>query len=305
MPKTRVLSAPTTAIAPGAVLELLKPVTWFAPSWAFACGAIAGSPADHAFRWGMMIAGMVLAGPLVCGASQALNDWCDRHVDAINQPDRPIPSGRLPGQSGLYVAIAASAAALAYSLLLGWLVAGATVLALLSGWAYSAPPLRLKTSGWWGPGLTALSYEGLAWITGALVMGHGAALGEHRLVLFALLYSVGAHGIMTLNDFKAVEGDRAMGIASLPVRLGVGPAAALACLIIAVPQAIVAIVLLAAGMPVRGGVIALLLLGQIALMRRLVRDPERLAPWYNGTGVTLYVAGMMVAAFAVRAGIGG
>ena len=39
------------------------------------------------------------------------------------------------------------------------------------------------------------------------------------------LYSVGAHGIMTLNDFKSVEGDRRMGIGSLPVRLGVERAA--------------------------------------------------------------------------------
>ena len=31
--------------------------------------------------------------------------------------------------------------------------------------------------------------------------------------LIALLYCVGAHGIMTLNDFKALEGDRATGVA--------------------------------------------------------------------------------------------
>ena len=35
-------------------------------------------------------------------------------------------------------------------------------------------------------------------------------------------------------------------------------------------------------------------------MRVLLRDPEGRAPWYNATGVTLYVAGMMTAAFALR-----
>ena len=45
---------------PAATLELLKPVTWFAPAWALACGAVAAStPGDH-FPWGMMLAGMVL-----------------------------------------------------------------------------------------------------------------------------------------------------------------------------------------------------------------------------------------------------
>jgi chlorophyll synthase len=44
--------------------------------------------------------GMVLAGPVVCGMSQAANDWCDRHVDAVNEPTGPIPSGRIPGAGG-------------------------------------------------------------------------------------------------------------------------------------------------------------------------------------------------------------
>jgi chlorophyll synthase len=35
-------------------------------------------------------------------------------------------------------------------------------------------------------------------------------------------------------------------------------------------------------------------------MRVLLRDPKAKAPWYNGTGVVLYVSGMMVAAFALR-----
>ena len=42
-----------------------------------------------------------------------------------------------------------------------------------------------------------------------------------------------------------------------------------------------------------------------AAMRRLLRDPRRFAPWYNATGVTLYVLGMLASAFAVRATVGG
>ena len=45
---------------------------------------------------------------------------------------------------------------------------------------------------------------------------------------------------MTLNDFKSIEGDRRMGIRSLPATLGVAAAARLACWVMAVPQAIVA-----------------------------------------------------------------
>jgi chlorophyll/bacteriochlorophyll a synthase len=96
---------PTIALPePSAVAELLKPITWFPPMWAFACGAVA-SGASGDGRAAVVVAGVVLAGPLVCAASQAVNDWFDREVDAINEPQRPIPSGRMPGRWGLYIAL--------------------------------------------------------------------------------------------------------------------------------------------------------------------------------------------------------
>jgi chlorophyll synthase len=246
---------------------------------------------------------MILAGPLVCGASQAANDWFDRHVDAINQPERPIPSGRLPGQSGLAIALIAAALALAFAWTLGTTVLAAAAIALALGWAYSAPPFRFKTDGFLGAGVTGLAYEGLAWITGSLVVGGEQALVRPLLVACAILYSIGALGIMTLNDFKAIEGDLQMGIRSLPARWGSRRAAWAACWIMALPQASVATLLIAGGMPVRGGIVGALLAGQIAMMPRLLRDPEGQARWYSGFGVLLFVAGMMVAAFAIRAGV--
>jgi chlorophyll synthase len=57
-----------------AIAELLKPVTWFPPMWAFGCGVVAsGQPlAGH---WGLAAVGVLLSGPLVCATSQAVNDW--------------------------------------------------------------------------------------------------------------------------------------------------------------------------------------------------------------------------------------
>ena len=82
------------------VLELLKPITWFPPMWAFACGVIS-SGISVVENLDLLILGIIVAGPVVCGMSQAANDWCDRHVDRINEPNRPIPSGRMPGNWGL------------------------------------------------------------------------------------------------------------------------------------------------------------------------------------------------------------
>ncbi|WP_299882398.1 chlorophyll synthase ChlG [uncultured Sulfitobacter sp.] len=282
---------------PAAMLRLIKPITWFPPMWAYLCGVVS-SGAALGGSWTPVVLGIVLAGPIVCGMSQAANDWCDRHVDAINEPDRPIPSGRIPGRWGLWIALAMTV----LSLLVGWQLGpwgfGATVIAVTAAWAYSAEPIRAKKSGWWGPGLCGLAYETLPWITGAAVLSAGAPAPE--ILIIALLYGLGAHGIMTLNDFKALEGDAKMGVNSLPVTLGPARAAKVACWGMAVPQVVVIGLLLSWGKPWHAAIISALLIAQFAGMRVLMRDPKGRAPWYQGTGITLYVAGMMVAATALR-----
>lgn len=281
-----------------AVVELLKPVTWFAPMWALGCGVVsAGVPVlEH---WPSIVGAALLAGPLVCGTSQACNDWFDRHVDAINEPTRPIPSGRVPGRWGLTIALGWTALSLVVGALLGPWVLVAAVVGLLLAWAYSAPPLRLKLNGWWGNSAVGLCYEGLPWFTGAAALT--VQLPDARITWLALLYSIGAFGIMVLNDFKAIEGDRALGIRSLPVQLGVRRAALFACVVMAVPQALVIAILWANGRTVEPLIVAGLLVAQLLLMPMLVREPRKRAPLYNATGTTLYVLGMLASGFAVRA----
>jgi len=279
------------------VLELFKPITWFAPMWAFGCGVVsAGSSLST--RWVFALAGVALAGPLVCATSQAVNDWFDRHVDAINEPNRPIPSGRIPGRWGLYIACAWTMVSLIVAASLGRWVLYAAIFGLILAWAYSAPPMRLKQNGWWGNFAVAICYEGLPWFTGAAVMA--ASLPDARVIVLALLYSVGAHGIMTLNDFKSIEGDQRMGILSLPVQLGVQGAVRLACVIMAAPQAIVILLLLNWSHPLYAAAVVGLLGGQLVLMQDLLKAPREKAAWYNATGTSLYVLGMLVSAFALR-----
>jgi chlorophyll synthase len=279
------------------MLELIKPITWFPPMWAYLCGVVSVGASPWA-ALPLVILGIILAGPVVCGMSQAANDWCDRHVDAVNEPNRPIPSGRIPGRWGLWIALAMSV----LSLVMGWFLGpwgfAATVVGVLAAWAYSAEPVRLKRSGWWGPGLVGLCYEGLPWFTGAAVLSAGAPSFE--IVTIALLYAFGAHGIMTLNDFKALEGDRQHGVRSLPVTLGPDVAARLACTVMALAQALVIALLLVWGRPWHALAIAVLLIAQFWAMKTLLADPKGKAPWYNATGIGMYVSGMMIAAFALR-----
>jgi chlorophyll synthase len=280
-----------------AVLELLKPITWFAPMWAYMCGVVSSGVS---IRWGAALVGAILAGPLVCATSQAVNDWFDRDVDAINEPRRPIPSGRIPGRWGLYIGMGWTVLSLIVASTLGPWVLVAAIVGLTLAWAYSAPPYRLKMNGWWGNSAVAISYEGIPWFTGAAAMT--GVFPSSGVVLFALLYSIGAHGIMTLNDFKAIEGDKLMGVRSLPVQLGVENAVRFACAVMAAPQVVAIALLWSWGHPVYSFLVTALFVGQLVLMTRLLRDPRGQAAYYNATGTTLYVLGMLISAFALRAG---
>jgi chlorophyll synthase len=283
---------------PRAILTLLKPITWFPPMWAFACGSITGSEAI-AQNLPIFFLGLLLTGPLVCASSQAVNDWYDRHVDAINEPNRPIPSGRIPGSWGLYIAIVWSLISLWVGTYLGLIGFLATVLAMILAWLYSMPPIRFKNNGWLGNLACGVSYEGLAWVTGATLLSGGAMPNKPSLLL-AGLYSASAHGIMTLNDFKAIEGDRQMGVRSLPVQLGVKRAAQVSAAFMLFPQIIVLLLLLFWGKPIYALAIGTLMVAQMILLADFLKRPVEKALFYSGFGVPLLVSGMMVAAFAVN-----
>ncbi len=250
-------------------------------------------------HWPLLLLGVLVAGPFVCATSQAVNDWFDRHVDAINEPQRPIPSGRMPGQWGLFLAIAWTLVSLVAATGLGkWGFLAASV-GLVLAWLYSAPPVRFKANGWLGNAACGLSYEGLAWITGAAVMA-GGAMPDSKSMILALLYSLAAHGIMTLNDFKSIQGDAQMGVRSIPVQLGATKAAVSACITMVGAQVMVVLFLLNWSLTGYALVIAVLIAVQLFLMRSFVRAPVERALFYSGFGVPVLVSGMMVSAFGLR-----
>ena len=275
------------------LLELIKPVTWFPPMWAFLCGVVSVG-ALNSNNTILILSGLLLAGPLVCGMSQAVNDWCDRHVDAINQPERPIPSGRVSAGWGFFTGITMSAISILFAYYLGSLIFFATIIGVLAAWLYSLEPIRLKRSAIFGPGVVAICYEGLPWFTGAAIFT--ISLPNKEVLIVLSLYALGAHGIMTMNDFKATKGDKLLGINSLPVILGRKPATLVACLIMLFPQLIVMSLFYFWESLILAITLAVCVLLQSLSMIFLIRDPEKNTPLFNMTGVLLYIAGMMLSA---------
>jgi chlorophyll synthase len=68
-----------------------------------------------------------------------------------------------------------------------------------------------------------------------------------------------------------------------------------------VPQLVVVGLLFSWVQPVHAATIAGLVMVQITLMVRFLEDPVARATWLSALGVTVYVSGMMVSAFAARA----
>lgn len=301
-----VLSSATAALSPWSTagtlfsrsLTLMKPVTWFAPAWAFLCGAIAsGSLTWATGDLGRLLLGLFMAGPILCGLSQVVNDYCDSEVDAINEPYRLIPSGLVSIRHvhGLVFGLTWLGGSIA--LFLGRDVALFVALGLFCAIAYSMKPVRAKRNGWYGNGLVSISYEGLAWLA-----GHAAfAALTWPSVIVALLYSIGAHGIMTVNDFKSVAGDTQMGIRSIPVQYGKLVAARLVVATMAFAQIAVIALLWFWGHPFAAATVGVLLLVQVWPYARFIRDPENNAVFFNATAIMLFVWGMLFAAIGLAA----
>jgi chlorophyll/bacteriochlorophyll a synthase len=169
----------------------------------------------------------LMSGPLLTGYTQTINDYYDREIDAINEPYRPIPSGRISENEVVaqFTLLLLGGIGVAYTLdtATGHEFPIVTVLAIfgsLISYIYSAPPLKLKQSGWIGNYALGSSYIALPWWAGQAVFGELSA----DVMVLTVLYSLAGLGIAIVNDFKSIEGDRAMGLQSLPVAFGVDTA---------------------------------------------------------------------------------
>ncbi|NQU46680.1 MAG: chlorophyll synthase ChlG [Chlorobium sp.] len=291
------VNRPGFRIEPSAILPLMKPVTWFPPMWAFACGVVStGEPVLE--NWSVLLGGVILAGPLMCAMSQTMNDYFDREVDAINEPERPIPSGRISKSASWLITFSLIVTGFLVALSIHPYVVVIAFVGVLMSHAYSGPPLRAKRNGWFGNLIVGLAYEGVAWLTGSFAITQGVPSTE--TIALAIIFSLGAHGIMTLNDFKSVVGDRIRKVASIPVQLGEKNAAILASVIMNAAQLGAIAILFLKGSSLMAILASLLLLAQLPMQKILIDNPREKAVWYNAFGTLLYVLSMMVAAVGIR-----
>jgi chlorophyll/bacteriochlorophyll a synthase len=282
----------------GYMLKLMKPITWFGATWAFMCGAVASGATTWSLTDMARISiGLLMAGPLLTGFSQVINDYFDRDVDAINEPQRPIPSGKVTLKQVALMTVLLTTMGVITSLYLGTGVFHLAGLGFLLAIAYSAPPIRAKRNGWAGNTLVALSYEGFAWMAGHLAF---ASLTPASVII-ALLYSFGTHGIMSINDYKSVEGDRQKNINTIPVMYGPKQAAVLILITMNLAQIGVLTLFALRGQWITAAIIGAILLAQVPTQRSFLDQPNENYLKFSAIGVNFFVWGMLVAALGLRA----
>jgi len=296
-------------------LQLCKPVTWIPLIWGVACGAAASGNYHtwnpFANQEGLPIvedalkaaAAMFLAGPLLTGYTQTLNDWEDRAIDAINEPYRPIPSGAI--SEGQVIAqiwtLLLGGIAVAYGLD-AWaghadpVITKLTIFGCFISYIYSAPPLKLKAVGWAGSYALGASYISLPWLCGQAMFGEIS----WPVTILTIFYSLAGLGIAIVNDFKSIEGDTKLGLQSLPVAFGIDTAKYITVGTIDITQLLVAAYLFYIGETTY----ALVLLGLIApqvffQLKYFLPDPVANDVKYQASAQPFLVFGILDTALAI------
>lgn len=285
-------------------LQLMKPITWIPLMWGVICGAASSGQ----YTWSLenvliSAACMLLAGPILAGYTQTLNDFYDREIDAINEPYRPIPSGAISIPQVVTQILVLLFAGLAIAFTLDrW--AGhefPTITALAIGgsflaYIYSAPPLKLKRNGWLGNYALGASYIALPWWTGHALFGDL----NWTIVILTLIYSLAGLGIAVVNDFKSVEGDRQLGLKSLPVMFGVNTAAWICVVMIDLFQLGIAGYLVSMGENLYATIVVFLVIPQITFQDMyFLRDPLNNDVKYQASAQPFLVLGMLVTGLAL------
>ena len=190
------------------MFELTRPVNAVAAGALTFVGAfVAGAGLDSQVAVLAAIGATVLA----TGAGNAINDYFDRDIDRINQPDRPLPRGAVTPRIALVESGALFAGAVALALLLPPLAIAIAAVNLVALVAYT----KLFK------GLPGVGNAVVSVLVGSTFLFGGAAVGriDTVFVLF-LLAALATFSRELVKDVEDVTGDREEGLRTVPIVFG-------------------------------------------------------------------------------------
>lgn len=288
-----------------AYVELARPFTLMPPALGVLSGAVTAWGAGHVkpavttelllpVLYGTMMAAVLNA------ASNAINQIYDLAIDRVNKPKRPLPSGTLT----IAQAWGFTAAAFVVAWVLAWLAAPEgrrecfwiVMFTSVLVWAYSAPPFRTKRHGIWANVTIAIPRGVLLKVAGWSTVKTIVGLEPWYIGSIFGLFLLGA---ASTKDFADIEGDRADGCETLPIRYGVEKAAWMIAPFFVLPFVLIPIGVMRGILTGNPTLLMALGLGLMAYgaftVYLLVRRPEELASTENHPSWTHMYLMMMLA----------
>lgn len=165
---------------------------------------------------------------MICGGGNAINDYCDRKIDAINRPERPIPSGRLKAGHALIISRFLFMIGVVLAIPLGTSCIILVILNSLVLAFYAAEVKRLGLAG----NITVGYLVGSTFLFGGLAVGN-QAVSLQAVSILAVMAALSTIGRELIKDIEDMKGDKKIGLETFPLRHGTRAAAALAIVFIA------------------------------------------------------------------------
>lgn len=276
-------------------LQLTRPFTMLAPFIGMLAGGLAAyherlvqDTLGVADPWELALRVLIaaIAAAWLNSASNALNQICDIEIDRVAKPTRPIPSGRLSMRQAKTFTLFSYFASLAMAFWAGGaMTLGIFALAAFMTWMYSAPPLRTRRFPWLANITIAIPRGLLLPVAGWSVI---AGIDNFRPWFVGLIPALYLLGAAATKDFADIEGDKANGVVTIPIKYGVKRAAQIIAPFLVVPFLVMGLFPAFFGetvttaergfMAVAGGVLAL---WGAWTARTLLKDPHALATTEN------------------------
>lgn len=207
-------------------VKLMRPVNCLMMGFAVLVGAVLAFPDLGGLNWLNILLGF-LTGFTFCAAAMVINDYYDRKIDAINEPQRPIPSGLIkPKEALAFMAVLIVLGSVCSLLIAPFLYFGLLCFFVaLASLALTATYLTVgKRSGL--PGNFLVS----ACVAIPFIYGSVTALGTvgANVLLFASMAFLSNTGREITKGIVDVRGDKAERVKTLAVRFGERSAAVVA-----------------------------------------------------------------------------
>jgi len=214
-------------------LKFSRPFTLLAPAigmvgWGLV--AIGGQPRIEPS--GRIVTNLVLGALMAAflnAASNGINQIYDVEIDRINKPHRALPSGKITRAGAFRFTVFFYALAVATAAAMNFATMIIVLFTCFVTYAYSAPPFRTKR---WGilanitiaiPRGVLLPVAGWCAVVGLGANDEIAGKGVFSAEIWYLAAMSGLFilGAATTKDYADIEGDRAEGCSTLPIRYGV------------------------------------------------------------------------------------